>query len=101
MNNYLYPILQKSKVLFLLICLVFPIIGQVHAQADKTALHEKVQKAEEAAANSISFIENKGQWPANVLFRADIFGGQMVATPAGMLNSILPALVPDLSTMLR
>jgi len=85
MNNYLYPILQKSKVLFLLICLVFPIIGQVHAQADKTALHEKVQKAEEAAANSISFIENKGQWPANVLFRADIFGGQMVATPAGML----------------
>ena len=31
------------------------------------------------------FIENKGQWPNYILFRADVPGGQMLATSEGML----------------
>ena len=99
MNNYLYPSLQKSKTLFFFLGLVFSIVSQAQAQTDKAALHEKIQKAEEAAANSISFIENKGQWPAHVLYRADMPGGQMLATPQGMLiGKFDPASVSARST---
>jgi gliding motility-associated-like protein len=44
--------------------------------------HVEVPKIQE---NGIRFIENKGQWPGHVLFRADVPGGQMLATPQGML----------------
>jgi hypothetical protein len=37
------------------------------------------------SANAISFIENKGQWPSNILFHVDVPGGQMSVTPEGML----------------
>ena len=46
---------------------------------------EEVNKAIETSQNSLTFIENKGQWPAHVLFRADVPGGQMLATQQGML----------------
>src|SRR5436189_4882052 len=35
--------------------------------------------------NSIQFIENKGQWPSQIVYKADVPGGQMLATPDGMI----------------
>jgi hypothetical protein len=30
-------------------------------------------------------MENKGQWPSHILYRADVSGAQMLATKEGML----------------
>ena len=32
---------------------------------------------------AIWFVENKGQWPAHVIYKADVPGWQMLATPEG------------------
>ena len=67
------------------ISLLFSFAPHMQAQTDKKILSEKIRKATEASENAITFIENKGQWPGHVLYRADIPGGQMLATPEGML----------------
>ncbi|MBX2903476.1 MAG: tandem-95 repeat protein [Chitinophagales bacterium] len=53
-----------------------------NVSADKK---EMVERSYREAANHIKFIENKGQWPEHVLYRADVPGAQMLATPQGML----------------
>lgn len=75
----------KSKSFSLSACLMLLITIQAFAQTDKQVLNEKFRKADAVSANTISFIENKGQWPGHVLYRADIPSGQMLATPQGML----------------
>ncbi|HWB62568.1 MAG TPA: SBBP repeat-containing protein, partial [Chitinophagales bacterium] len=55
------------------------------AQQSKKLSDEQLQQVVGTGNSSIAFIENKGQWPSDVLFRADVPGGQMLATPDGML----------------
>ena len=72
-----------------MVCLAFMLsfifgVQQSNAQTTSKLTQQQVDKIT-AAAGAISFIENKGQWPSHVLFRADIHGTQMLATPQGML----------------
>ena len=71
---------------FILAFLVVNFVTQfTSAQATKNLSDEQVKEIISSSLNSISFIENRGQWPAHVLYRADVPGGQMLATPQGML----------------
>ncbi len=40
-------------------------------------------------AQEIRFIQNKGQWPAQVLFKADIPGGDLYITPTGLVYNLV------------
>ena len=55
---------------------------------NKKLTDEQVAQITSNENKSISFVENKGQWPAHVLYRADVAGGQMLATPDGMLIGV-------------
>lgn len=75
----------RPHYLFLFVSLIYAFSAGAQVSTAQKELNETVQKADEAASASVNFIENKGQWPANVLYRADVPGGQMLATPQGML----------------
>ena len=70
--------------------LVFFMVFLQKGLSAQTALSKKLsdEQVTKLIANSnkpIAFIENKGQWPDHVLMKADVPGGQMLATPQGML----------------
>src|SRR5271170_7577676 len=44
-----------------------------------------IQKMLEHYDKQINFTENKGQWPVNVLYKADFPLGQAIATKEGMM----------------
>jgi hypothetical protein len=48
----------------------------------------KIVSQANAEHNRLEFIPNKGQWPEHVLARADLPGGQALATPEGMLTGL-------------
>ena len=60
----------------------------IKAQAPRKMTTSEMSDLMGAPHKSIDFIENKGQWPSQVLFRADIRGAQMLATPQGMLVGV-------------
>jgi hypothetical protein len=57
--------------------------GHSHGKTDEHSAeyNEMISKA----SSNISFMENKGQWPSHILYRADVSGAQMLATKEGML----------------
>jgi len=87
MNKH-YPALngKKSLLVSIIIGLLLPIATNINAQANTKKLSdEQIAQITSTANKSIAFVENKGQWPAHVLYRADVPGGQMLVTPDGML----------------
>jgi gliding motility-associated-like protein len=66
--------------------LLLPVMNPVNAQSlNKKLSDEQVAQITSKANKPIPFVENKGQWPAHVLYKADVAGGQMLVTPDGML----------------
>lgn len=60
--------------------------GMASAHGSRTAQAAKeYENTLNAALGTVTFMENKGQWPSHVLYRADVPGAQMLATPQGML----------------
>ena len=55
------------------------------AQSKAKVSDAQIEAVNSAGSGSIPFIENKGQWPDHIIYRADIPGYQMLATPEGML----------------
>ncbi len=56
--------------------------------SNKKLSDEQINQLTKPANQSIGFVENKGQWPAHILYRADVPGGQMLATTEGMLVAV-------------
>ena len=79
----------KSLVVSALLGLLLPVAGGANAQqVNRKLSDEQVAQITSGAGKSIAFVENKGQWPDHVLYRADVEGGQMLATPEGMLIGV-------------
>lgn len=57
----------------------------INAQSSKETSIKEIEHALNTTPGTVSFMENKGQWPSHVLYRADVPGAQMLATPQGML----------------
>ncbi len=77
---------MKRFVCFLMVLMGVTSAMQLNAQSDSKPINkEKIMEDLNRASSGISFMENKGQWPSHVIYRADIPGGQMLATPQGML----------------
>ena len=73
----------------LLAALLLPVASNVKAQGiNKKLTDQQIAQITSSENKSIAFVENKGQWPAHVLYRADVAGGQMLATPEGMLIGV-------------
>ncbi len=69
--------------------LLLPVINPLNAQSPyKKLTDEQLVQLTSNANKSIPFVENKGQWPEHVLFKADVEGGQMLATPEGMIIGV-------------
>lgn len=71
----------KAVLMLMFVMIVQNSFSQSKKLPDATLVNQTVSQAE----NAIAFIENKGQWPLHVLYRADVPGGQALATPDGML----------------
>jgi len=78
----------KTFAVTAFLALLLPVSTCVNAQASKKLSDEQVAQITSNANKSIPFVENKGQWPAHVLYKADVAGGQMLATPDGMLIGV-------------
>ncbi len=86
MPNTLLVFKRIASLRIALTAVVMVFITSSFAQQTATAGQAgSIDKAKEEVAGKLVFIENKGQWPGHVLFRADFPGGQMLATPQGML----------------
>jgi len=85
-NKKSFMISFKTIAVTAMMGLLLPVINPASAQtANKKLSDEQVAQITSSANKSIPFVENKGQWPAHVLYKADVAGGQMLVTPDGML----------------
>ena len=88
MGKKSFTLSNKAFTVALLMGLLLPIATNVNAQVSKKLSDQQVSQVMGSGSNSISFIENKGQWPSNILYRADVPGVQMLATPQGMIVGV-------------
>src|ERR1700727_1805790 len=58
---------------------------QSFAQIHQRPTNEHANELLNQGSGGIAFVENQGQWPAHVLYKADVPGAQMLVTPQGML----------------
>jgi hypothetical protein len=61
--------------------------GTGNLSSQKVAAKTTIDKADEQKA-ALALIPNKGQWPAWVLYKADLPGGQAIVTKDGMIAGI-------------
>lgn len=82
-QRYMQPIYSIALSLFVSLFLSHAALA--HKGGVSADVKAQIEKSAEANAENISFLENKGQWPAHVLYKADLPGAQMLATPQGMM----------------
>jgi hypothetical protein len=82
-QRYMQPIYSIALSLF--VSLFLSHVALAHKGGVSADVKAQIEKSAEANAENISFLENKGQWPAHVLYKADLPGAQMLATPQGMM----------------
>lgn len=85
MPNKLLVLKGKAGLSIALIAMFITVMQASFAQQSTIGTSDRSDVVKQDAAGKLVFIENKGQWPAHVLFRTDFPGGQMLATPQGML----------------
>ncbi|MCB0508061.1 MAG: hypothetical protein KDD21_07175, partial [Bacteroidetes bacterium] len=94
--------MKKSLLPFLMVSFVTLFNGQtIQAQTLKAVKEDDLDKSVKEMLNrydkQIYFTENKGQWPENVIYKADFKFGQAIATRNGMLvGSFDPASVNEI-----
>ncbi len=77
-----------ALALFVSLFLAQPALAHKGGNHNHADAQGKIEQYEAGKHGKVSFMENKGQWPKHVLFRADVPGGQMLATPEGMLVGV-------------
>ena len=77
----------KYPLLLALVCMTTQFSLQAHdlKQLKEEEIDPSVKEMLHNYDKKIYFSENKGQWPANVIYKADFKYGQAVATERGML----------------
>ena len=85
MGNFKFTPMMKMLCLAVAVITCSTMTLNSVAQTSRKLSDKQVNEIVRSNSNSIAFIENKGQWPTHVLYRADMPEGQMLATPEGML----------------
>lgn len=83
LSNSTKPTGKMAFALALVTAFSFTAMAQTAAK--RMSNGDTKQFVQASQSKSIEFVENKGQWPGNILYRADVPGGQMQVTPEGML----------------
>lgn len=58
---------------------------------DKKVAAKEIAASIEVQKEKLAFVKNKGQWPAYILYKADLPNGQAIVTKEGMLTGIFDA----------